>query len=429
MNELRSLAEFLRVPPKLSGIEAVFLAATLGISLGMTIGDTNFAHSGIPLPSPASAGGIANQAPKLFIFEIYLIVMGALALLGGNLRSRLASLFRRDQLLLIVWVLLIAGLTRAIPDLRENPLLGIRNSAFVWYLSLPLLVLIAPVRAEVAEFCARAVIGVAMLVFTWSAIVTVFSGTFVLNWLPSTGIYAPLALALLLPSRRVFIPILALLGLGLGFSYWDKYQRTALVGMCMTVGLLVATLPEFRKRVAARTGLLLVFLAVGALAWPVRSNQERKLGNQPLIKSQSDAHGLESFRKTMWLDALGLYAESPIVGIGFQRPVVYRVLWGGDLHVPNDGNWYAGRQLPPISGPHNSYLNALVRMGVLGLLYLPLHAFAAARLWSSRYWGSFFLLMAQAVYALFNVGLEGPVRSALLLLALGVALKKPKRLA
>jgi O-antigen ligase len=143
--------------------------------------------------------------------------------------------------------------------------------------------------------------------------------------------------------------------------------------------------------------------------------------SSPLVKAASNEQGIEIFRTQLWRDAWNLFLDNPWIGIGFQKQVVYRLFVNqGMVSVPNDGK-IATYGPAPISGPHNSYLNALARLGILGIGFLGLHIWALFLLWRSRLYFLFYCVFSGVVYSAFNVGLEGPVRSFILLIGLGAA--------
>lgn len=150
--------------------------------------------------------------------------------------------------------------------------------------------------------------------------------------------------------------------------------------------------------------------------------------SNPLVKSEMDATGREKFRWYQWVDAFEKFKLHPWLGIGFERQVVHRVYRYSGEFAPNDENWLnhskavAPVKVAPIAGPHNSYLNALTRMGLMGAFVLVLHALALCYLICHHRFLMASIVYAHIVYSFFNVGLEGPVRSALLLLLLSVPL-------
>ncbi len=435
--------QLISAPKRLTAFELFFLICGAVLTVGFVgFGDT-FAKLGFPLPFKSS---IPNLRSKLFVFEIYLGLMGVWFLATPSSFSRLKLALQKDLLTQIAALLLIFALLRMIPDFMNNPLLSMRNAAFAWYLSLPLMIVALPIRISVLEFFARMIVLLAFAYFSATVLMTYSRHNFNVNWLPDVGVCAVLSLAVITRSLGRAWPVLMLVGLALGVNYWEKYQRTALVGIVFTVALLFYSLPERRVRILNRLGLLLLFFSIGLLTWqplgarnivthqkswwiPQQSEHwslSTGLGviakSQPLQKAQLNEYGLEVFRSSMWMDAFNLFLSRPLVGIGFQKQVVHRIFSGGTIYHPNDGSWALIPQ-PPISGPHNSYLNAIARLGILGALFMVMHLLAGRRLWLNECYGCFFLLVSGVIYAFFNVGLEGPIHSFLLLTMIGAAFK------
>lgn len=143
---------------------------------------------------------------------------------------------------------------------------------------------------------------------------------------------------------------------------------------------------------------------------------------QQIFHSEAKS-GIESYRWEMWKDAWALFLSSPLTGIGFNRQVVFRLYEGEGTFKPNNMETL---KAPPVSGPHNSYLNALTRMGIAGALFWAMHLCMLISLWRSQEKIAFWLVWGQFFYAFLNVALEGPTRSFSLLLFLGMALSANK---
>lgn len=119
------------------------------------------------------------------------------------------------------------------------------------------------------------------------------------------------------------------------------------------------------------------------------------------------------FRRELWSQAWKDWQISPIFGQGFRIEVPSSVFGSLNMKYPHN---QSDLSFLPISGPHNSFLNILVRTGVVGaLLWM-----AMLVCWYRRIYpfiwkpGHITLAMAFAcignglIYSFFNLGLEGP---------------------
>jgi len=408
-----------------------FLVITL-MGLGYRIGGKPFAMMGLPVPTPAGSSGIPHFEPKIFIFELILLLF--FLLLGWNARKwlvadrllRLRRSFAFDASLLI----LAAGILRMAPDFFDAPIVVLRNSSFVWYLLLSLVLAVIPLDLRVFERAAFLVAGVTYFYFAMSLIGTLLGdGRFPhLDWAPSVGLYGALFLGTILRSTLLGSALLFPIGFGVGIGFLGRFQRTSLVGLLLAILLVLFFAyrhfrPEF-SRVLYRVGLFIVFIGLGVgvgymkfdpAAWKDRLN-----------KAEQGDHGMEMIRFSMWSDAFHEFLSRPLAGIGFKEQVVKRVYAGGGQFLPNTGG-FEHPTAPPIAGPHNSYLNAIARMGLLGGLFLLLHLSVFHTLFKQEYFWLAGVSYGQMIYALFNVGLEGPMRSYLLLLGIGCAIQLQAR--
>lgn len=433
-----------------------------------------------------------NFTVKLFITEIYFLLLGFLALTALSLRH--LSLFK-DRLVLLLLLLLGFGLIRVAVEIGEGGMLVVRNSSFVWYLFLPLIVYFLPIRNRILEGAFRLTLLAVFTLFT----ISVFHFTFIMmpnylvpKWSASFSIYSALACALIF-GNKWSRAALFVIGVTFGSCFWSSYQRTTLVG-CFFIAMVIFLLAwERRKLVLRNMGLFAVFFAVGVTFWPLRQhtvefvreelpmhvyhmqikyeafkeNLNKKLAanslakkltnnaqfsvrkniprptvrkknelprkqkqqsiakhKNPFVKGDRAHNGLEKYRWQMWYDAFNKFANAPLLGIGYMPLVVHKVTTGDNIFLPNDG---VIDNTPPISGPHNSYLNCMARLGAIGVLFLVLHIWAGLRLMMNGYYGAFFVIYSHILYSMFNVALEGPVRSVPLLLAMGLALRIPNR--
>ncbi len=268
------------------------------------------------------------------------------------------------------------------------------------------------------------------------------------EWTPSLSVYFVLGWALVSDDWKLRLIVLLPIGFGLGINVYDKFQRTALLGILATVltvmlfNLIVRS--THRKAVAINLILIGLSIGLGYKVWSynaeyINNSEARRTVESPLSKAEGVELSLpipisvERYRWSMWRDSVELYWRNPVFGIGFQEQVVYRVYRGAGRFSKNNGPHEIrtledrAKIAAPISGPHNSYLNAIARIGTLGFLFLVLHGLAFVYLIAHKYYALAAFIFAQALYSMFNIGLEGPTRSALLLIAIGAALKlKPQ---
>jgi hypothetical protein len=132
-------------------------------------------------------------------------------------------------------------------------------------------------------------------------------------------------------------------------------------------------------------------------------------------------------RRFMWGRALSQWRKHRLIGIGFVEEVPDFV----EPNYPNTGG-FEREGSPPVSGPHNSYLSILARMGLVGLALFFLMTgqwLYQARLLMHRplHWGDLVLILLPIngmIYALFNVGFESPHNCMLMWLAIGIILAR-----
>ncbi len=426
---------------------AFFLAFVFEIS-GDVVPGNALAKSGIPIPLPGNFGSIPNFQPKLLPMELFLIYVGLITL------AQLRKWPRPKLLPWLAWLtagLLTFCLIRAAPDFRANPMLVIRSSAFGWYLALPLMILLYPIPSRRWEVFFQALYVFSFCYFVIHLLFPFFSGV-PGNFMVLIDLGLMLALAFAFTSSRTWPArlVLATLGFFLVLLYFGNIQRTTLLGLLVGLFLLgISQLfrgrfprPQWARMGWLVPGMLLCLSLEGAMHLltpaPVSAPPPPAVATAPVEfspeensfhKSELGGHGMEKFRTYLWGDALDEFKSSPWIGIGFLRPVVYRIYSGQGKFLDNSGSYeyryksdYVNTS-PPLAGPHNSYLNALARLGFLGLGFLALHLVAVWIFLIHKYYACFFILLAQMLYAFFNVGLEGPIHSFLLLLLIGVALK------
>ncbi|MGZ6311667.1 MAG: O-antigen ligase family protein [Bdellovibrionota bacterium] len=214
--------------------------------------------------------------------------------------------------------------------------------------------------------------------------------------------------------------------------YHGFLQRTTLLSltlMVVSIPFLIRKHGDSLLRPAASVGVSVIAFLLGIYVATLWSNYDLSHAFMRNMRHGEDATYMDEgpliqarFRKAMWLSAISQWRTRPLTGIGFV-PEVPKDMESG----PNIGGWeHPGA--PPISGPHCSYLSVLARMGVIGAVIFVLFGgvwlVRGIRLISTSSFSHVDLLMifiplGGAVYALVNVGFEGPHRSMLMWLLAG----------
>jgi O-antigen ligase len=166
-------------------------------------------------------------------------------------------------------------------------------------------------------------------------------------------------------------------------------------------------------------------------------------GDAPLVEDVRRAFGDEAesgssanvgWRLAYWRYVLRSMRSNPVLGVGFGKPAAFH--WNGIAYDRRRGDPTDPHDVSP---PHNSFVNLLFRMGLLGLL--PLLALIAAAAWrfaSALRAGSLSafdratlvglaaIFVFIAVIASFNVALEGPFMGIFFWTVLGLLLLLPR---
>ena len=230
------------------------------------------------------------------------------------------------------------------------------------------------------------------------------------------------------------------------FPYWRLWyigapmERTSLMVLLF---MLVAT-PLLRRKKLSSLRTFCITLPLFALGFVIASAQPQISVSEHLADTffgSPEKSGLQSssvlptlslatVRKFWWKQSLADWRQNPATGIGF-IPEVPSFIVEGQLN-----NWATVKAEPrfhstsPISGPHNSYLTILARMGLVGF---GLFALLAAQ-WLRSIWPLVrgrelnlyeimvvLLPVSGAIYALLNIGLETPRNCALMWFFAGAA--------
>jgi O-antigen ligase len=149
------------------------------------------------------------------------------------------------------------------------------------------------------------------------------------------------------------------------------------------------------------------------------------------LRPTANAASMAKVRRFWWETAARDWWSGPAGGLGFIPEVPSSIASG----LPND--WQTVRTHPefkslaPISGPHNSYLTILARMGLVGLVLFAVIAIQWFRsIWPlvrGRELNLYEILVIMipvcgAIHAALNIGLETPRNSVLLWLFAGAAI-------
>lgn len=120
------------------------------------------------------------------------------------------------------------------------------------------------------------------------------------------------------------------------------------------------------------------------------------------------------FRRELWKESWSDWQKSPWFGRGFAVEVPSMFFASPNAAESNNVKGYS---FLPISGPHNSYLNILVRLGVVGfgiwLFFIftwSVEVYSFVRSEHSR-WVDFissYGVLSAGIYSFFHLGLEGP---------------------
>ncbi|MDZ4677695.1 MAG: O-antigen ligase family protein [Oligoflexia bacterium] len=435
----KHLMDFYKNPLLLS-----FGIYTLVISLGFLIWAHIFGHIGLDFSFFKQLGAIPNSQIKLFVFEQYFLLASFFGLFFVT-KNKLRGLLK-NPLSLMVIALLIFSLVRLAMTFKPNPILAIRNSAFCWYLFLCLSLSFIPKISKIIETVCFFSFVTSLIIFVFTLGVF-YTGMLSILMIPFVPFYPFLILALTeAKEKKLSLVIIALIGIAFGTTMATTMQRTLLVGISLPlifVGLKSIVDNKKRFLFLRRFALWMIVIAVSAVLYPIyyadylvnKAPVTEKVATDitevdPLKRGETNSSGMEMFRAAMWKDAFDLFRSHPVGGIGFQDQVVYRVYDGFGKYLPNDGCLPKYPECrAPISGPHNSYINALARIGIIGVLFFILHVLVCWLLFKEGWTWTGWAIYGQMIYGAFNVGLEGPVRSFLILLAISSALAvKSKKL-
>ena len=322
--------------------EALFLIPTFALAMAFEIFGDTFGKRGIAIALPSALGSIPNFQPKLFPMEIFLLWIGLLTLSRVRHWPRIHFW---NRLTALVAVLLVFGALRALPDLRANPILVIRNCAFLWYLALPLMVALYPIPSLRWEGFFQFLYLISFLYFVLSFIHPVFGTTTTgIFWFIDLGLMFALAYGLTSPGKWPARLALVSIGFLLGLSYLTSVQRTTMVGLVLTLALLFLSpivygkfpRPRWRRVVWLFIGLAFSIASVGGMrayqggesASLFTKTVDAVKNADPKRHSENNESGLEQFRYFLWLDAWNEFRSSPVLGIGFLKPVVRRIYAG-----------------------------------------------------------------------------------------------------
>lgn len=119
------------------------------------------------------------------------------------------------------------------------------------------------------------------------------------------------------------------------------------------------------------------------------------------------------FRKILWLQTIEDWKHKPISGVGFRREVPSYFQNLENKKYPHEEYEF---QFLPISGPHNSFLNMLARVGIVGFLlwgFIILVCLKNSYVYLFRFKNitsplTVIWFLNGMAYSFFNLGFEGP---------------------
>lgn len=231
------------------------------------------------------------------------------------------------------------------------------------------------------------------------------------------------------------------------FPFWTMWltsvQRTSLIlliWMILTAPFLIRKPNQSYWTCIRTSSWLLTLFVAGSLTVIIASTGKylpeawRRLLLSSLqhgedVPSREDSSNFQMrTRKFMWSQTIEDWSKRPIVGIGFVPEVPSYIR----PDRKNDGGFeFPGS--PPVSGPHNSYLSILARMGLIGaglflivLLWLGNHMFRVGRtpMLELADLPLFYFPANGILHAIVNVGFESPHNSALAWLFVGILVHK-----
>ncbi|MBA2523754.1 MAG: O-antigen ligase family protein, partial [Solirubrobacterales bacterium] len=182
-------------------------------------------------------------------------------------------------------------------------------------------------------------------------------------------------------------------------------QRSVLLVAVAALGAVVLLAPGPKLRLALATPALLfvafagaagIQAGIGAIDAGVQGSSENlttsSAGGGPQLATELGAitgggggagssieEGNVSWRIAIWKELVGRVPDAPVLGVGFGRPSEF--VWEGQKYDFRDGD---PRSSFDVTGPHNSFVNILYRMGIPAFLaFIALLAVGAARLRSA----------------------------------------------
>lgn len=427
-------------------IEYFIFIAFSCFGIGFLSSTTIFAKIGLQISLPNAFGKIVHLQPKIFITEWLLLTL-LLVTIGACIydKEKLKSInLSKSPILQLCLVFFCFGLFRLAIDIRENPILAIRNACFVWYLSVPLMIsILAPKRTAIeAALLVCSIFTMYQFLYSWFFVAIGLQPRMLWSYFLGINLFVGIAFC----ARFTWLVKLLLLLVvsGLTFSYLGYPSRTALLGAAVLV-FLIGVSKSYRPknynfRLACSALIVIVSFFIYNGVREIRSHGAHEITKSEyidkIVKGEANQYGIQRFRSFLWKDAANLFLSNPLFGIGFVQQVVYRLYQGDGRFYENKGReyYYSPQDRPQgaasnvqyiqtaVSGPHNSYLNAITRLGVFGSLVLIIHFLALFTLYRSKSYVAFISLYSQVLYAFFNVGLESPIYGFFSLLALSVAL-------
>lgn len=334
----------------------------------------------------------------LYVAELF-ILFGAIAVASSP--QYLSDAIRREPLLALLLLFVLWGAVRLLPDVSIYGINAIRDAALWYYCSFAFIAVAVLAKCpDMASRWLRQLDRFLLVVFIWLPIALVarsyatagpdvpFSSMPILTHKSQDIVIVPvlgLGYLWLQPSvkgkkRCAFLSLIAFLIIIFTGTQTRGGLLSGLAGL--TVGLIFA---DNRLRIMVRGALVVVAclvmtamlsLQISTAGTPVHAVRTFSAGQ--LLQNVASISGTSSpgflsgtvaYRESLWTTVLSQQVEAGRLLNGF----------GFGLNLANQAGVYDGNYYDPLRSPHNSYLDVLARMGVVGIVLW-------VALWTAWYW-------------------------------------------